>query len=143
MKLTLPSAASAVRRLGRSAPLRQTAVRVVWALSCLAASACNDPTGPTTEINGQQIYEQYCARCHGFDGSGVPDQPAAQGRLNNLAIMSSRSDQQVMGVIRAGKPPAMPGFAGEFTDAKLRVLTAYVRSLSLPGPAPAAAPTAE
>lgn len=99
----------------------------------LGALACGDPTGPTTEIRGKQIYEQYCARCHGFDGAGVPEQPAAQGRLSSLAVMSSKSDQQIMGVIRAGKPPAMPGFAGEFTEAKLMVLTAYVRTLSLPG----------
>lgn len=99
----------------------------------MGALACGDPTGPTTPIDGKQIYDQYCARCHGMDGAGVPEQPAALGRLNNLAAMSSKSDQQLMGVIRAGKAPAMPGFAGEFTEAKLMVLTAYVRSLSLPG----------
>ncbi len=99
----------------------------------LGALACGDPTGPTTPINGKQIYDQYCARCHGFDGGGVADQPAAMGRLDNLVLMSTKNDQQIMGVIRAGKPPAMPGFAGEFTEAKLMVLTAYVRSLSLPG----------
>ncbi len=99
----------------------------------LGALACGDPTGPTTPIEGKTIYDQYCARCHGVDGGGVGEQPAAQGRLNNLALMQSRSDQQIMGVIRGGKPPAMPGFAGEFTEAKLMVLTAYVRSLSLPG----------
>lgn len=100
--------------------------------------ACGDPTGPTTPIDGKQIYDQYCARCHGPDGSGVAEQPAALGRLNNLAFMSSKNDQQLMGVIRAGKPPTMPGFAGEFTEAKLMVLTAYVRSLSLPGAGAAA-----
>jgi len=103
----------------------------------LGALACGDPTGPTTPIDGKQIYDQYCARCHGVDGAGVAEQPAAQGRLNNLAVMSSKNDQQIMGVIRAGKPPTMPGFAGEFTEAKLMVLTAYVRSLSLPGVSPA------
>ncbi|MGH1339913.1 MAG: c-type cytochrome [Nannocystales bacterium] len=99
----------------------------------LGALACGDPTGPTTPIDGKQIYDQYCARCHGVDGAGVEEQPAALGRLNNLPLMSSKNDQQIMGVIRAGKPPNMPGFAGEFTEAKLMVLTAYVRSLSLPG----------
>lgn len=95
--------------------------------------ACGDPTGPTTPIDGKQIFGQYCARCHGSDGAGVAEQPASLGRLNNLAVMSSKSDQQIMGVIRAGKPPSMPGFAGEFTEGKLMVLTAYVRALSLPG----------
>lgn len=98
----------------------------------LCAVACGDPTGPTTPIAGKKIYDQYCARCHGFDGSGVPEQPATASRLNSAAVMRSKSDQQIMGVIRAGKPPTMPGFASEFTEAKLMVLTAYVRSLSQP-----------
>ncbi len=83
--------------------------------------------------DGKKIYDQYCARCHGFDGGGVPEVPAANGRLNNMILMQQKSDQQIMGVIRGGKPPAMPGFAGEFTEAKLMVLTKYVRELSLPG----------
>ena len=97
------------------------------------ALACGDPTGPETPIDGKKIYDQYCARCHGFDGGGVPEVPAANGRLNNMILMQQKSDQQIMGVIRGGKPPAMPGFAGEFTEAKLMVLTKYVRELSLPG----------
>lgn len=100
---------------------------------CLSALACGDPTGPQTPIDGKKIYDQYCARCHGFDGAGVAEVPATQGRLNNMVLMQSRSDQQLMGVIRGGKPPGMPGFGGEFTEAKLMVLTKYVRELSLSG----------
>ncbi len=110
-------------------------------VACLCAVACGDPTGPETAISGKQIYDQYCARCHGPDGGGVPEQPLATGRLNNIAVMQGKNDQQIMGVIRAGKAPAMPGFAGEFTEAKLMVLTAYVRSLSVTGAAPAAPPS--
>jgi len=110
---------------------------------CIGALACGDPTGPETPIDGKQIYDQYCARCHGFDGGGVAEVPAANGRLNNMVLMQSKSDQQIMGVIRGGKPPAMPGFAGEFTEAKLMVLTAYVRSLSLPGTGEAQRPQAQ
>lgn len=100
---------------------------------CLGALACGDPTGPQTPIDGKKIYDQYCARCHGFDGAGMAEVPAANGRLNNPVLMRARSDQQIMGVIRAGKPPQMPGFAGEFTEAKLMVLTKYVRDLSASG----------
>ena len=114
------------------------------ALCALSTGAlgCGDPTGPETPIDGKKIYDQYCARCHGFDGAGLPEVPAAQGRLNNAVLMQSKSDQQLMGVIRGGKPPGMPGFAGEFTEAKLMVLTKYVRELAFAGagetkPAPA------
>lgn len=91
---------------------------------------CGDPTGPEREISGEQLYNQYCARCHGPDGRGVPSQPAARDRLSDPRIMGMMSDEHIRGVILAGKPPNMPAFQGEFTDAALMVLVAYVRSLS-------------
>lgn len=104
---------------------------------CFALGGCNDPTGPETPISGQRLYDQYCARCHGADGAGTQDYPPAAGKLNNPARIGNLSDEQIMGIIRAGRPgpqpgmaPAMPGFAEQFTEAKLMVLTAYVRSLA-------------
>lgn len=107
------------------------ALSLFWALL-----GCADPSGPRTEINGKQLYDQYCARCHGAKGEGVEEQPATRDRLNNPIVMKGKNDEQVLRVIRAGKPPAMPGFADEFTDAKLMVLTAYVRELSGTGKRP-------
>ncbi len=105
--------------------------------SCFALVGCSDPTGPETPISGERLYDQYCARCHGADGAGSPDYPATAGRLNSPDRMGNLSDEQMMGIIRAGRPgpqpnmpPAMPGFADQFTEAKLMVLTAYVRTLS-------------
>lgn len=107
--------------------------------SCFALGGCSDPTGPETPISGQHLYDQYCARCHGADGSGTPESPGSAGKLNNAERMAMLSDEQVMGIIRAGRPgpqpgtpPAMPGFADQFTEAKLMVLTAYVRQLAKP-----------
>jgi mono/diheme cytochrome c family protein len=102
-----------------------------------AVVGCNDPTGPETEISGKVLYDQYCARCHGPDGGGAPDYPPAAGKLNNPGRMKGLSDEAIMGIIRAGRPgpqpgspPAMPSFANEFTDAKIMVITAYVRTLA-------------
>jgi mono/diheme cytochrome c family protein len=104
--------------------------------SCFALVACADPTGPETPISGERLYAQYCARCHAADGGGTPDYPPAAGKLNNRDRIANLSDEQMMGIIRAGRPgpqpgapPAMPGFADQFTEAKLMVITAYVRSL--------------
>jgi mono/diheme cytochrome c family protein len=101
---------------------------------CLASllwlAACQDPTGPESDISGERLYNQYCARCHGIDGAGVAEQPATLKRLDNVQVMRVLSDEHIMGTIRAGKPPAMPGFGDQFTEAKLMVLVAYVRSLS-------------
>jgi len=101
------------------------------------STACGDPTGPTTPIVGAQLFNQYCARCHGPDGAGLPEQPGTIGRLHNPGVMKHVSDEAIMMTIRRGKPPNMPAFEGEFTEAKLMVLTAYVRSLSQPKVAPA------
>ncbi len=96
----------------------------------LVGAGCGDPTGPEREISGEQLYNQYCARCHGVDGRGVSSQPAARDRLSDPRIVGMMSDEYISGVIRGGKPPNMPAFRGEFTDATLMVLVAYVRSLS-------------
>lgn len=111
-------------------------------LAAVLLAGCNDPTGPKTEISGQQLYLQYCARCHGPSGAGVPDaEPGSPGflaaskPLNDPRRMKQLGDEHIMGVIRTGRmgqggTQVMPPFASEFTEAKLMVLTAYVRSLS-------------
>lgn len=107
---------------------------------------CSDPTGPEVPIEGKRLFDQYCARCHGSDGRGTPEHPAAIGRLSDPVLMQGKNDNALMETIRRGKPPpapgqpaAMPAFGGEFTDAKIMVLVAYVRSLSAP-PTAAAPP---
>ena len=101
---------------------------------------CEEATRPETNIEGKRLYEQYCARCHGSDGGGVvgaddmkagsPEQLALAKPLNDAARMRLVNDDMILGVIRGGRPPAMPGFAEEFTEAKIMVIAAYVRSLS-------------
>lgn len=104
------------------------------------AAGCANATGPETDIEGQRLYEQYCARCHGSDGGGVkgadqkepmsPERLALARPLNDAGRMKRVSDETIMGVIRAGRPPGMPGFSQEFTEAKMMVIAAYVRTLS-------------
>lgn len=111
----------------------------------VALGACSNPSGPKTEISGQQLYMQYCARCHGPTGAGLadaaqrdpssPEYLAAQKPLNDKRRAEQLGDERIMGIIRAGRmgpggKPLMPAFGDEFTEAKLMVITAYVRSLS-------------
>lgn len=110
--------------------MRRAALAGAWLV--FGGLACSDPTGPETPIVGAQLYDQHCARCHGTDGAGVAEQPLSRGLLNDRARMKLRSDMALTEAIRRGKPPAMPAFGDEFTDAKLMVLVAYVRSLSEP-----------
>lgn len=100
----------------------------VLVIAC-AIAGCTDTVGPERAIDGQQLYENYCARCHGIDGRPVPEQPQARD-LSNRRIVDNLSDEAISMMIRMGRPPSMPAFRDEFTDASLMVLVAYVRSLS-------------
>lgn len=95
----------------------------------LAIAGCTDTVGPERAIDGQQLYENYCARCHGLQGRPVPEQPQARD-LSNRRIVDTLSDEAISMMVRMGRPPSMPAFKDEFTDASLMVLVAYVRSLS-------------
>ncbi|MBK6917893.1 MAG: cytochrome c [Deltaproteobacteria bacterium] len=93
------------------------------------ATGCAEQAGPVHELSGQQLYEHYCARCHGVDGRPVPEQPQARN-LSDRRIVDNLSDESIEMTIRMGREPAMPAFRDQFTEASLQVLVAYVRSLS-------------
>lgn len=107
------------------------------ALVALALAGCSQPTGPELVISGEQLYNQYCARCHGVDGVPTEAAPTASS-FADPAVAARLNDEAMKGVIRAGRGQ-MPGFGDRFTEATLQVFVAYVRSLS----AGAAKPTAE
>jgi mono/diheme cytochrome c family protein len=96
--------------------------------SLFATSGCSEATGPEREISGQQLYEQYCARCHGTTGRPAPEHAQARD-LSDRRIVDTLSDESIKGIVRQGSPN-MPPFRDQFTDGSLLVLTAYVRSLS-------------
>lgn len=106
--------------------------KAALALALAGTAGCSNPTGPETPIEGEQLFNQYCARCHGTDGAGVKEVPAALHRLSDPNVMRAKSDEAILQTIKRGKPPGMPGFGEEFTDAKLMVIAAYVRTLSQP-----------
>lgn len=108
--------------------MRGTPLRAALTLAVLVVG-CTDTVGPERVIDGQQLYENYCARCHGIDGRPVPEQPQARD-LSNRRIVDNLSDESISMTIRMGRPPAMPAFRDEFTEASLMVLVAYVRGLS-------------
>lgn len=102
---------------------------VSFVLSLLVLAGCSDVVGPEQTIDGQRLYENYCARCHGADGRPVPEQPQARD-LSNRRIVDLLSDESISESIKRGRPPTMPAFRDEFTEASLMVLVAYVRGLS-------------
>jgi mono/diheme cytochrome c family protein len=105
----------------------------------LALAGCTQPTGPELAISGEQLYNQYCARCHGVDGVPTEAAPTAAS-FADPAVVERLNDEGMKGVIRAGKGQ-MPGFGDRFTEVTLQVFVAYVRSL--PGRSGAAKAEAE
>lgn len=72
---------------------------------------------------GRAAFERTCARCHGADGQGGGVGPGITMRI------PLRTDQELATVIRGGLPAkGMPAF--QFTDAELRQLVAFVRTLA-------------
>lgn len=116
-----------------------------------ALGACSDTVGPERIIEGKIMYDQYCARCHGQDGSPVagvdppcdtdPSVAGCAGSFSDRGRMDRMSDETFKGAVLGGKQPGrratgvapgkgMPGFPTQFTEATLMVLVAYVRGLS-------------
>ena len=82
-------------------------------------------------MSGKRIYDRNCARCHGFDGRPTKESPGARD-LSNKSYIESLSDETIRGVIEGGRPPSMPAFRGQFMEPSMKLLVAYVRSLSDP-----------
>ena len=94
-----------------------------------------DPAG------GAADYATFCATCHGPTGDA--DTPMAENldprpaRHSDGHIMNGLSDDYLFQVIQeggaaVGKSPLMPGWGGSFSEAQIRDLVAYIRTLADP-----------
>jgi mono/diheme cytochrome c family protein len=114
----------------------RTASCAIAALISLAA--CSDAAGPEQPMSGEQLYNRYCARCHGFDGRPTKAAPTARD-LTNRSYIDQLGNKGIRGAIMAGRPMGMPrdqqlmpAFGNQFSEPELEVLIGYVRSLSNP-----------
>ena len=106
-----------------------TAMAIVYASDAAAADAAA----------GKAKYQQFCSACHGAGGKG--DGPGAAS-LNpkprdhtDGKYMKTLSDEQLFKVIKlggmgVGKAPTMPPWGGAMTDADIRNVIAYIRTLA-------------
>src|SRR5579862_8314090 len=69
-------------------------------------------------------FANLCAACHGTDASGTDRGPA----LKNNRRLRSRSESEILNVIRDGTPGGMPPFP--LTQERLQPLARFVRSLN-------------
>ncbi len=91
------------------------------------AATAGDPT------EGATIYAQKCSPCHGAQGKG--DGPLSKGLTTKPrnhtdgAYMKTRTDEDLLQVIRDGKPP-MPPWGKVLSEQQMRSVLAYVRTLA-------------
>jgi len=113
-------------------------VPVILVLAACAAEST--PAQPVAEggIDGEALYVQYCAACHGVDGEGQPDwrTPNEQGVFPAPPHDSSghtwhHSDQVLLRIIaEGGSMPnsGMPGFAEALDPAEMEAILAYIKT---------------
>lgn len=111
---------------------RFTAILMMASLGALAMSQAPSPekavdsSGTASSLGlGQSLFERNCVVCHGIGGTG--------GRGPNLTrsrLARAPTDEALQALIENGIPPEMPD-GTFFTEADVRALVHYVRSLGL------------
>jgi mono/diheme cytochrome c family protein len=99
------------------------AVLTLTATVAYSQDRSETPASPPTAdpVVGGQLFASTCGFCH-QDGGRVA------GRGPKLAG-TDRPDAYILNRIRTGKEGAMPAFGRAFSEAQLRSLVAYIRSL--------------
>jgi mono/diheme cytochrome c family protein len=97
-------------------------------LTLLAAAVnAQDRSGPETPATGgqllsaEQIFASTCGFCHQAGGRVAGRGPKLAG--------TDRPDDYLINRIRLGKEGAMPAYGRAFSEAQLRAIVAYIRSL--------------
>ncbi|MGH7720624.1 MAG: c-type cytochrome, partial [Gemmatimonadaceae bacterium] len=86
-------------------------------------------------LEGEGLFLQRCAACHGATGAGAGSAAAARSltrlppEIASFAWQAERSDAQLAQAIRAGVPGSAMPPSRDLTDADLAKVVAYVRSL--------------
>lgn len=95
-----------------------------------------------TEERGEDLYQYYCALCHGktgdADGFNSPQLTTPPAKHAEASLMNALSDAQIHRVIKEGGPslgrsPQMPPWGGVLNDGQIADVTAFIRVLSRRG----------
>jgi len=107
-----------------------TATLLVLALSAAGSAHAAD---------SKQVYDFYCAQCHGIDGKGrginvTKDFATDPRNLTDSKEMEKRTDEDLRGVIKDGGPSIsksalMPPWGSTLTPEEVEGLVVYIRKL--------------
>jgi mono/diheme cytochrome c family protein len=87
---------------------------------------------PRRSEAGRALFQARCARCHDADGKGAnlhESNPHAPDFTNPRWHQSHSASALVVSILD-GKGTQMPAFGGRLTDAQVRDVVAYLRSLA-------------
>jgi mono/diheme cytochrome c family protein len=79
--------------------------------------------------DGPDTFTSKCAPCHGVDGlAATPAGKALKAAsFKNPAIVKA-PDSELIGIVKSGKGK-MPAWAGRLSDAQIKSVVAYIRTL--------------
>jgi mono/diheme cytochrome c family protein len=101
----------------------------VGGLGLLAAAALFVFAFPASAQEGAALYKAKCAACHGPDGKGDTSMgKVLKVRDLGAADVQKESDADLTQIIEDGKGK-MPGYKGKLTDAQIKDLVAFIRTL--------------
>ncbi len=107
-----------------------------------AAALLTTPTAALAQVEGQAVYDKWCAGCHGVDGSGngpgavtmLPrprDFTLALYQIRSTATGELPTDEDMMHVIDVGMPgTAMPGWEDVLSRAERDAVVEYLKTFS-------------
>jgi len=110
---------------------RQARPESLSASTVLTARSSSVPE--VAAADGEELYRNYCAVCHGAEGRG--DGPAASSLdppppdLTDAERMQELTDERLLEVLSNGSG-VMTGFGSMLTPEELEAVAAYVRTLS-------------
>ena len=104
---------------GKEPSLMKLMISVIVVIVCASGAAFGADAGA--------LWAQNCASCHGKDGSGNTAMGKKLG-VQDYTKSQSFSDAEAANVIKNGKGK-MKGYKAKLSDADVKALVAYVRSL--------------
>ena len=97
-------------------------------LTVAAMAAAMTITG-FAQGSGADTYKSKCAMCHGADGlAATPVGKSMKIPAFNDPAVSKMSEADLTTITKTGKGK-MPGYTGKLTDAQIKDVVAYVRTL--------------
>jgi mono/diheme cytochrome c family protein len=116
-------AAQILMRISKSITL-VTGIALLWSLSVHAQQSQppnHDQAASPNDIEGEQMFATSCGFCHQDGGRTAGKGPKLAGTTRDNDFLAER--------IRKGKPGAMPGFGGAFSESQIMAIVAYIRTL--------------